>query len=56
MGPGAAFDLADAAPAKIGGVSVLLVAGDLAGTAADALRHVEVEAVLLAGFAAGGRG
>ena len=49
-GPGAAFDLADAPPAKIGGVAVLLVAGDLAGAAADALCHVEVEAILLAGL------
>ena len=50
VGVGAAFDLADAAPANVGGVAVLLVAGDLAGAAADALGHVEVEAVLLAGF------
>ena len=47
---GAAFDLADAPPADVGGRVVLLVAGDLAGAAADALGHVEVEAVLFAGF------
>ena len=50
VGLGAAFDLADAAPAKIGWSVVLLVAGDLAGAAADALGHVEVEAVLFARF------
>ncbi len=47
IGVGAAFNLANAPPANLRGVSVLLVAGDLAGAAADALRHVEVEAVLL---------
>jgi hypothetical protein len=45
----AAFNLADTAPVEIGGIIVLFVAGDLAAVAADALRHVEVEAVLLAG-------
>ncbi len=50
VGVGAAFDLSDASPAKIRGCVVLLVAGDLAGAAADALRHVEVKAILLAGF------
>jgi hypothetical protein len=50
VGPRAPFDLADAPPAKIGWSIVLLVAGDLAGAAADALGHVEVEAVLFAGF------
>lgn len=49
VGEGAAFELADAPPLDIGGVAVLLVAGDLTGAAADALGHVEVEAVLLAG-------
>ncbi len=47
IGVGAAFNLADAAPANLCRVSVLLVAGNLAGAAADALGHVEVEAVLL---------
>ncbi len=46
--PGAAFDLADAPPANVGGISVLLVARDLAGAAADALRHIEVKAILFA--------
>ena len=50
VGPGAAFDLADAAPANVGRVAVLFVAGDLAGPAANALGHVEVEAILLAGL------
>ena len=47
VGVDAAFNLADAPPANICGISVLLVAGNLAGAAADALRHIEVEAVLL---------
>src|SRR5215467_11413699 len=48
-GPDAAFDFADPAPAYVSGVAVLLVARDLTGAAADALGHVEMEAVLLAG-------
>ena len=48
VGIGAAFNLSDAPPAEIGGRIVLLVASDLAGAAADTLRHIEVEAVLLA--------
>ena len=44
----AAFDLADPAPVQMRWSVVLFVAGDLAAVAADALRHVEVEAVLLA--------
>ena len=47
IGIGAALDLANAAPANLCGISILLVAGNLAGAAADALGHVEVEAVLL---------
>src|SRR6185369_16057899 len=35
------------APLHVGRVVVLLVAGDLAGTAADAAGHVEVEPVVL---------
>lgn len=46
----AAFDLSNTPPANLCRVAVLLVAGDLAGAAADALIHVEVEAVLLARF------
>src|SRR6185503_9994472 len=46
----AAFDLADAAPVDRSGIAVLFVAGDDAALAADALPHVEVEAVLLAGL------
>ena len=48
----AAFDLADAPPVDRRGIAVLLVAGDDAALAADALPHVEVEAVLLAGSGA----
>ncbi len=48
IGVSAAFNLANAAPANLGRISILLVAGDLARSAADALRHVEVEAILLA--------
>ena len=44
----AGFDFSDAPPADIGGVVVLFVAGHFAAFAADALGHVEVEAVLLA--------
>src|SRR5688572_6587113 len=45
-----AFELADTPPVDRRGIAVLLVAGDDAALAADALPHVEVEAVLLAGF------
>jgi hypothetical protein len=50
VGPRSPFDLADAAPAKIGWSIVLLVACDLARTAAYALGHVEVETILFARF------
>ena len=46
----AAFHLAHAPPVEFRRVAVLLVAGHHAAFAADALRHVEVEAVLLARF------
>ncbi len=46
----AALDVADAPPVDFGGVAVLLVAGHDAALAADALPHVEVESVLLAGL------
>jgi hypothetical protein len=42
-----AFDLTDSAPVNIRRISVLLVAGDFAAVAPDALRHVEVESILL---------
>ena len=42
-----AFDLAYAAPVRLGRIAVLLVARDLTGTAADAFGHVEVKAILL---------
>jgi hypothetical protein len=42
----AAFDFADATPVEVRGVAVLFIAGDDAALAADALRHIEVEAVL----------
>ncbi len=48
-GKPSAFDLADAPPVDRRRVAVLLVAGDDAALAADALPHVHVEAVLLAG-------
>ena len=50
IGIDAAFDLANTPPAEIGGVTVLLVAGDLAGAAADAFGHIEMKAILLASF------
>jgi hypothetical protein len=42
-----AFDFADTPPVKVCGITVLLVTCHLAGAAADALRHIEVKAVLL---------
>jgi hypothetical protein len=45
----AAFDFADAPPVEFRGIAILLIAGDNAAFAADALRHVEVETVLFAG-------
>ena len=50
VGERSALDLAHAAPGNIRWVVVLLRAGDFAALAADALRHVEVEAVLLPVF------
>jgi hypothetical protein len=44
----AAFDFTDATPVEIAGISVLLVAGHNTAFAADALRHVEMETILLA--------
>jgi hypothetical protein len=46
---GSAFDFPHAAPENIRGVPILLVAGHHATLAADALGHVEVKAILLAG-------
>ena len=46
----AAFHFAHAPPVEFRGISVLLVAGHHAALAADALRHVEVKAVLFAVF------
>jgi hypothetical protein len=46
---GPTFDFTDAAPMDICRIAVLFIACDLAGAAADALRHIEVEAVLFAG-------
>ena len=46
---GAALDLSHAPPKDIGRISILLVARHHAAFAADALRHVEMKAVLLAG-------
>jgi hypothetical protein len=48
VGVDTALDLTDSAPEDVCGIPVLLVAGDLAGAASDALGYVEVEAVLFA--------
>ena len=48
VGEEPAFELADAAPVDRRGIAVLFVARHHAALAADALPHVEVEAVLLA--------
>ena len=48
VGIPATFDFADAAPIDVRGISVLFVAGDDTAFAADALRHVEVKAILFA--------
>ena len=50
IGIQAAFDFSDPPPVNVGGISVLLVAGHDAALAADALRHIEMKAVLLAGL------
>ena len=44
----AAFDFAHAAPVEFRGIPVLLITGDNAAFAADALRHIEVETILFA--------
>jgi hypothetical protein len=44
----AAFHLAHASPVEFGRVAVLFIAGHHAALAANALRHIEVEAVLFA--------
>jgi len=44
------LDFSDAPPVDLRGIPVLLVARDNATLAADALRHVEVKAVLFAKF------
>ncbi len=44
-----AFDFADAPPVDARGIAVLLVARHHAALAADALRHIEVKAILLTG-------
>lgn len=49
LGPIAAFDFSDAPPLDGCGVAVLFITSDDATLATDALRHIEVEAVLLAG-------
>jgi len=48
VGIDSSLDLADATPENIGRVAILFVARDLAGATPDALRHIEVEAVLFA--------
>ena len=49
IGVNATLDFADAPPVKICRITVLFITRDFAGAAAYALRHVEVEAVLLSG-------
>src|SRR5205823_3440346 len=46
----ATFDLADPAPVDVRWIAVLLVASDHTTFAADALGHVEVEAILFTGL------
>ncbi len=48
VGEVASFDFAHTPPVHRGGIAVLLAAGYDAALAADALRHVEVKAILLA--------
>jgi hypothetical protein len=43
----AALDLANPSPVDLRGIPVLLVASHHAALAADALRHIEMKAVLL---------
>jgi len=47
IGIRASFNFADASPPQVGRVVILLIAGDLAGSAANAFGHVEMKAVLL---------
>jgi hypothetical protein len=44
---GAAFDFTDPAPVNMRRISVLLIARDFTAMASNALRHVEVESILL---------
>jgi hypothetical protein len=46
VGPCSSFNLTKAPPVNLGWIAVLLIAGNLAGAAADALGHVEVKAIL----------
>jgi hypothetical protein len=48
IGVAAAFEFTDAAPHDVGGITVLFVASDFAGAAANAFGHVEVKAILFA--------
>jgi hypothetical protein len=50
IGIPSAFDLSHPSPIDVRRISVLLVAGYNAALATDALRHIKVKAVLLAGF------
>jgi hypothetical protein len=47
--PGTAFDLANTSPMNLCRIAILLIASHLARAAPDALRHVEVKSILLAG-------
>ena len=44
------LEFAHTPPVQLGGIAVLLIASDNAALATDALRHIEVKAILFAGF------
>jgi hypothetical protein len=48
VGVPTAFNLPNATPVDVRGISILLITGHNAALAADALGHVEVETVLFA--------
>ena len=48
-GVGSTFDLAYAPPQDVGRVTILFIAGYNAAFTSDALRHIEMKPILLAG-------
>ena len=46
IGPCTSLNLTKAPPVNLGWIAVLFIAGNLAGTAADALGHIEMKAIL----------